>query len=228
MPVAGGCSPGGTRHRPPRPDRGGRAAGRGRGAPRAPAFALDVEPQVGGDLVVAAPARVQLGAGGTGQLGDPALDRGVDVLVGRLEHERARRAAPPRPDRARRGPRPLRRRRVSLLSPGLAHGPASRRCRPVPAAGRTARTTVNAMQLVRRAITEPPVPQRRGRAGILGHGRSPGPSLETASSPGERPTSRCRGPTAARSRRSPRDGNGRRRRTWRARSRRGCARCAGR
>ena len=30
---------------------------------------------------------------GAGELGDPALDRGVDVLVGRREHERARRSS---------------------------------------------------------------------------------------------------------------------------------------
>ena len=35
-----------------------------------------------GHLVVAAPARVEAGAGVAGQLGDPPLDRGVDVLVG--------------------------------------------------------------------------------------------------------------------------------------------------
>ena len=43
-----------------------------------------------GDLVVAAAAGVQLGARGPGELGDPPLDRGVDVLVGRDERERTR------------------------------------------------------------------------------------------------------------------------------------------
>ena len=47
--------------------------------------------QVGGDLVVAAPPGVQLGADRlAGQLGHPALDRGVDVLVPGLEDERRR------------------------------------------------------------------------------------------------------------------------------------------
>ena len=51
--------------------------------------ALRVEPQVGGDLVVAAAAGVDLAAGGTGDLGDPPFDGGVDVLVGRAELEGA-------------------------------------------------------------------------------------------------------------------------------------------
>ena len=59
------------------------------------------EPQVERDLVVAAAPGVQLGARGAGDLGDPALDRGVDVLVGRHELERARRSARRRPGRAR-------------------------------------------------------------------------------------------------------------------------------
>jgi hypothetical protein len=43
--------------------------------------------QGSGHLVVAAPAGVQLGPGGTRQLRDPALHRGVDVLVGGREAE---------------------------------------------------------------------------------------------------------------------------------------------
>ena len=46
--------------------------------------------QVGGDLVVAAAAGVQLGPDVAGELGDPALDRGVDVLVVGGEDERPR------------------------------------------------------------------------------------------------------------------------------------------
>ena len=49
---------------------------------------LRVEPEVGGDLVVAAPSRVQLGARRAGQLRDATLHRRVDVLVGRHEGER--------------------------------------------------------------------------------------------------------------------------------------------
>ena len=52
-------------------------------------LALAPQAQVGGDLVVAAAGGVQLGAGGAGELGDPALDGGVDVLVALDEAERA-------------------------------------------------------------------------------------------------------------------------------------------
>ena len=54
-------------------------------------LALGVQPQVGGDLVVAAAPGVELGPDVAGQLGDPALDGGVDVLVVGLEDE----ACPP-------------------------------------------------------------------------------------------------------------------------------------
>ena len=55
-----------------------------------PPLPADVEPQVEGDLVVAAPPGVELGPGRAGQLGDPALHGGVDVLVERQERERPR------------------------------------------------------------------------------------------------------------------------------------------
>ena len=50
---------------------------------------LGEQPQVGGHLVVAAAAGVQPAADVAGDLGDPPLDGGVDVLVARLEHEGA-------------------------------------------------------------------------------------------------------------------------------------------
>ena len=50
-------------------------------------LALAPQPQIGGHLVVAAPAGVQLGPRVARQLGDPALDRGMDVLVARDERE---------------------------------------------------------------------------------------------------------------------------------------------
>ena len=48
------------------------------------------QPQLRGHLVVAAAPGVQLGADVAGQLGHPPLDRRVDVLVARREHEDAR------------------------------------------------------------------------------------------------------------------------------------------
>ena len=50
-------------------------------------FVEDPEPEVGGHLVVSAPAGVQPGPRFAGQLGDPPLDRSVDVLVGRHKGE---------------------------------------------------------------------------------------------------------------------------------------------
>ena len=67
-----------------------------------PALAAQVEAHVERDLVVAAATGVQLGTDRARDLGDPPLDRGVDVLVARRERERRRRRAPPRPGRARR------------------------------------------------------------------------------------------------------------------------------
>ena len=101
-------------------------------------LALAPQPQVGGDLVVAAAGGVQLGAGGAGELGDPALDGGVDVLVALDERERVRRPAPPRPGRARRARRRARRRRAARPGAGRRRGRASRRCRRATAGGRTA------------------------------------------------------------------------------------------
>ena len=51
-------------------------------------LASEVEPDVERDLVVAATARVELGPRRPRDLGDAALDRGVDVLVAGLERER--------------------------------------------------------------------------------------------------------------------------------------------
>ena len=50
---------------------------------------LAPQPEIGGDLVVAAPGGVELAAGWTGELGHPTFDGGVDVLVGFEEDERA-------------------------------------------------------------------------------------------------------------------------------------------
>ena len=50
---------------------------------------LTLAPQtkIGGDLIVAAPCGVQLGASGSGELGDPTFDRRVQVLVRVEERE---------------------------------------------------------------------------------------------------------------------------------------------
>ncbi len=55
---------------------------------------LGVEPQVGGHLVVPAPAGVQLGAHVAGELRHAPLHGGVDVLVVRDKGQRARRQLP--------------------------------------------------------------------------------------------------------------------------------------
>ena len=102
-------------------------------------LALAPQPQIGRDLVVAAPGRVQLAAGGAGELGDPPLDGGVDVLVGFDEDETCPPRTPRRPDRARAST-------CSRSSLGEQRGPGeathvgawSRRCRRATSAGRTA------------------------------------------------------------------------------------------
>ena len=87
--AADGCSRGGRRPRPP-----SRAASSTRlRAPRilsttSSELATGVEPQIRRDLVVSAPPGVELRAGRAGDLGDPPLDRRMDVLVARLEDER--------------------------------------------------------------------------------------------------------------------------------------------
>ena len=53
-------------------------------------FALQPAPHIGGRLIVATSAGVQLRAGGTRQFGDAPLDGGVDVFVAGHELERAR------------------------------------------------------------------------------------------------------------------------------------------
>ncbi len=64
---------------------------------------LGVEPEVGGDLVVAAPARVQLGADVAGDLGDPALHRRCGCPRRRGRTRTRRRPAPPPPGPGRPG-----------------------------------------------------------------------------------------------------------------------------
>ena len=131
-PAAGGCSRAGRR-RPAASARSSRTSWRARTRPATAAQrALGEQAQVGGHLVVAAAAGVQLGPGVAGQLGDPPLDGGVDVLVAGLEGEGARRPAP-RSTRSRaasrivglvrrRGARPRTRPRTWAREPGEVVG----------------------------------------------------------------------------------------------------------
>ena len=114
------------RRRPPRPGVTSTRCNPSSAATSSRAGALGPEPQVGRDLVVATPPGVQLGAGVAGQLGDPPLDRGVDVLVRGREHERVGgELGLDRVERGRAPPAPLRR------SAGPPR-PASRRARAEP------------------------------------------------------------------------------------------------
>ena len=101
-------------------------------------LALAPQPQVGRDLVVAAAGGVDLGAGRAGELGDPALDGGVDVLVALDELERVGRQlvldAVERAEDLRRPRCPSATRRAA----GRRRGRASRRCRRATGDGRTA------------------------------------------------------------------------------------------
>ena len=131
------------------------------------ALAPEEQPQVERDLVVAAAAGVQLGAGRARDLGDPPLDRGVDVFVGRRERERRRRRAPLRRGRARR-------RSPARSSLGRAGRRASSMCdvraRPGEVVGREPAVERQAdgerEQLVGRALAEAAVPQRLRRVAV--------------------------------------------------------------
>ena len=127
----------------------------------------------------------------------------------------SRRRAPPRPGRGR---------------PGGCQPPAATERRPARGRARAPRpgdvvggqppverqADGEGQQLLGRTLAEPAVPKGHGRRNVTGLGR---PGAAQVSIPG---------PTGARSRRSLRGGSGRPRRRWPARSRRGCARCAGR
>ena len=137
-PAAGGCSRAGRR----RPTSLGRAASSAscRSSTAAATGAqrvLHEQPERGGHLVVARPPGVQLGAGRAGQLGDPPLDGGVDVLVGRR-----RTRSDPRPSRPRRcrGPSTIGATPRSVddagPAPGPRRGPGSRPGRRARAGGR--------------------------------------------------------------------------------------------
>ena len=120
---------------------------------------LRVEPQVGGDLVVAAAAGVELAAGRAGQLGDAPLDRGVDVLVGRARTRTCPSASSllDLVERAEDRPTPRRRRGCSAAHQAPDVGP-----RPGDVVGREA-LVVRAGRRCRPAAARP-VRRRSGRA----------------------------------------------------------------
>ena len=129
-----------------------------------------------------------------GELGDPPLDRGVDVLVGRHELERARRRARPRPRRAR----SMTTARSSSVSRPTRGEHRDVRARARDVVGREAPVERQALgereQLVGRAVGETAVPERLADASaparIASVIASPGPGGATTSPP--------TGPTAAR------------------------------
>jgi hypothetical protein len=146
---------------------------------------LHVAAEGGGHLVVAAPAGVQLGTRCPGQLRDPALDGGVDVLVAALEGEAPLVELDPHPHQGGQHdaalvlgehPAPDQAPHVGLAAGQVVGGqPAVE-----PQAHR------EGQQLRRRPTLEPPVPEGVGPIGApaglgpiaaLGHER-PGPCLD--------------------------------------------------
>ena len=125
---------------------------------------LGVQPQVGGDLVVAAATGVQLGPDVAGELGDPSLDGGVDVLVVGREGERALVQLLVHPveggEQDRRPPRRPAGRRAR--APG--HGPASRSGRRAARRRSKCEADGEVHDHVGGAVAEAAVPERhRGR-----------------------------------------------------------------
>ena len=85
-----------------------------------------VEPEVGGDLVVAAPPGVELGPDVAGELGHPAFHRRVDVLVPGLEDEDPRAQLLLHPVERGQQDGGLARSRAPRRAPGPARGRATR------------------------------------------------------------------------------------------------------
>ncbi len=158
--AAGACTPGARSRSTPRARCSSTSCSSWMRVDLVAALAPEVQAQVERDLVVAAATGVQLGARRARDLGDAALDRGVDVFVGRRERERARPRAPPRPGRARRGSRRAPRRSSSPTRASICT------CAREPARSSAAsrrsngRLTVNASSSSDGPLAEPSVPQR--------------------------------------------------------------------
>ena len=163
---------------------------------------LEPQVQVGGDLVVAAAAGVELAPGRADQLGQAPLDRAVDVLVAVGEGEPAGSSSPatwarpssrslpspdlqhPGPDQAAHmGPAP-----GHVLAPQPPVGGQRRGVGPHPRVGRP---------------REPAGPERPGPARPVTHPRGPGPRCGRAGPTGTRTRARRRGRRRRRPRRWP-------------------------
>ena len=191
-----------------RPARPARRPARPAGAATPAGVVAQVEPQVGGDLVVAGPAGAQLAAERAEPLQQAALQRGVHVLVldGRAGTRRTRRPPPGRPARPASGParrrraaRPAASTRACARDAARSYG-ASRQSnctltdsRASASAGPPANRPPHRLVTVGR--------QRCSRSGLLSstprHG-SPASAASPAGRPGRRPAGSA-GPTARRS-----------------------------
>ena len=151
-------------------------------ARRVGALALEEQAQSGGDLVVPTAAGVELRAGRPRELGDAALDRGVDVLVARTEHEGA--VGELDADAIERGDHE---RRLFVGEQTCPREHRDVRARPDDVVGREALVEREALgegeQLVGRTIGEAAVPE--------GHQRS-GPPCSRAQVSTESPQSRTK------------------------------------
>ena len=165
---------------------------------------LEPQVQVGGDLVVAAAAGVELAPGRADQLGQAALDRAVDVLVAVAEGERARLQLPRDLGQAV---------EQELALPLLQHPGRDQAAHVGPAPGHVLapqppvdgqRRGVGPHARVGRP-REPPRPQRPGPFGPPGvtHPGGPWPRCGRAGPTGPRTRARRRGRRRRRSRRWP-------------------------
>ena len=209
--AASGCSPGARRRSARRRGASSTCCSSSMRGDLVAALAPHVEAEIERDLVVAAAPRVQLGAGRARDLGDAALDRGVDVLVGRGERERA--FVQLQLDAVERGEddRPL---LVGEEPDVREHRDVGARADEVvgrePAVERQADR--EGEQLVGRTFAEPAVPERLAGAYAAPSSTSlPGPAGATTFPP--------RGPTGARTLPSPGGGTHPRRRRSRGRGR---------